>query len=268
MTHKLYSSNNFAYMLKKYNYNLNLGDIVAGTIIYKEFTGFLVNIGDDILGYLPKEELGLYNLAQYDKQVLNLLLNTTREFLLITNNPKLKQAILSIKRLDYIRAWKRIQQYPNENIIFNLKLKYKNNGGFITSLDGINGFIPRSQIYLTDNIMKVKDAYIQAKLITINEQKNLIIFSNKSALLCLSKHKFRIGELIYGEIKIIQPYGLFIQVYQMIALLHISEITSIYIDNIYNYFTVGKIIKIKIIHIDMKQGRLSLSRRYSKNNIK
>nr|YP_009391945.1 ribosomal protein S1 [Acrosorium ciliolatum]ARW60089.1 ribosomal protein S1 [Acrosorium ciliolatum] len=256
-------NNNFAYMLKKYKYNLHPGDIVAGTIIYKEYNGFLVNIGDNITGYLPQEEIGLTNIIINNYTKLNSLINITREFFLVTHNPHLKQSILSIKRLEYIRGWKRIKQYQNENIIFNLKIKHFNKGGIITYLDNIHGFIPKSHIYLKNNKIKFEKQNIKCKLITANEQNNRLILSNKSALLYLSKHKFRLGELIYGKVKQIKPYGLFIEIYGIIALLHISEITDKYINNIYNFFHIEKIIKVKIIHIDMKQGRLSVSRRYN-----
>lgn len=256
--------NKFANILKKYDYNLHPGDIVAGTIIHKEYNGYLVNIGDNIAGYLPQEEIILEKNIKKNNSMLYFLINTTREFLLIKYNINSKQLILSIKRLDYIRAWKRIRQYKNENIIFDTTIKYRNKGGFITSLDGLNSFIPQSQIYLNNKIFKLPKQNIKSKLIQLNEQKNQIILSNKSALLYLSKHKFRLGELIYGKIKKITPYGIFIEIYEIIALLHISQITSQYIYNIYNVFYIGNIIKIKIIHIDMKQGRLSVSRRYSK----
>nr|QCI06565.1 ribosomal protein S1 [Erythroglossum lusitanicum] len=254
----------FANILKKYNYNLHTGDIVAGTIIHKEYNGYLVNIGDNISGYLPKEEIILEKNIKKNNNMLYLLINNTREFLLIKYNIQSKQLILSIKRLDYIRTWKRIRQYKNENIIVNTTIKYKNKGGFITSLDGLNSFIPQSHIYLDNKRLKLPKKNIKCKLIQLNEQKNQIILSNKSALLYLSKHKFRLGELIYGKIKKITPYGIFIEIYKIIALLHISQIKSEYIYNIYNVFYIGNIIKIKIIHIDMKQGRLSVSRRYNK----
>ena len=41
-----------------------------------------------------------------------------------------------------------------------------------------------------------------------------------------------------------------------------SEIESKKIDRSHNMFKVGDKIKVKIIHIDKKQGRLSLSRRH------
>nr|YP_009393611.1 ribosomal protein S1 [Bostrychia simpliciuscula]ARW62173.1 ribosomal protein S1 [Bostrychia simpliciuscula] len=256
-------TNSFAEILKKYNYNPHAGDIVAGTIIHQEYSGFLVNIGNKIAGYLPTEEITLFNYRKKKKNYS--LIKTTREFFLIEQNNNLKKSILSIKRIDYIRSWKRIKQFYLEDIIFYLYIQHINKGGFITYLEGIQSFIPKSQIYLKpenkqDYSNKKKN--IQCKLLISNEQKNQLILSNKSAILSLALHKFKLGEILYGKILYIKPYGLFINIYGVIALLHISEISYKYINNINFFFKIGKLIKVKIIHIDTKQGRLSVSKRY------
>nr|QCI05931.1 ribosomal protein S1 [Dasysiphonia japonica] len=249
-------NNSFEKILKKYNYRLNSGDIVAGTIIYKESHGFLVNIGDKILGYLPQEETNI--IIDYNNNK-NFLINITREFFLIKHNEDRKQYILSIKRLEYIRSWKRIKQLQLENIIFNLKIHYSNKGGLITYLENIQAFIPKS--HTLDQNNQFKNYEIKCKILITDEQKNQLILSNKSAILQLSIHKFRLGELLYGSIVKIKNYGLFVKIYNTIALLHISEVGYKYINDLNKIFYIGKLIKIKIMHINIKQGRLSVSKR-------
>nr|YP_009396084.1 ribosomal protein S1 [Dasya naccarioides]ARW65270.1 ribosomal protein S1 [Dasya naccarioides] len=249
-------NNSFEKILKKYNYSLNSGDIVAGTIIYQESNGFLVNIGDKILGYLPQEETKIL----INDNNKNLLINTTREFFLIKHNQDKKQYILSIKRLEYIIYWKRIKQLQLENIIFNLKIHYSNKGGLITYLENIQAFIPKSHT-LNQNNSRLKNSEIKCKILIIDEQKNQLILSNKSAILQSSVHKFRLGELLYGSIIKIKNYGLFIKIYNTVALLHISEVGYKYINDLNKIFYIGKLVKIKIIHINIKQGRLSVSKR-------
>lgn len=256
--------NKFKHLLKQYKYDLQSGDIVAGTIIYTEYKGFLVIIGDNISGYLPEEEIDIeFNQNNNNYQFI---LNTTREFFLIKYNTNIKQYILSIKRLSYIRGWNRIKQLQLENIIFHLPINYINKGGLITYLEGIQAFIPKSHIVL-NNKQTFDNQKIKCKMLITDEKKNQLILSNKSALLYLSFHKFKIGELIYGIITRIQKYGLFIKIYHTIALLHISEIGSTYIKDINIMFTIGQLIKVKIIYIDVKQGRISVSKRYIKNHI-
>lgn len=258
----LFINEDFSCMLKKYNYSLHPGDIVAGTILNKEKNGFLVNIGDKIAGYLPIDEVSLeFNY----KNPNQLLITITREFFIVAYNTTKKQLILSIKRLEYIRAWKRIKQIYQENILFNLKIENLNKGGIITYIEGIQGFIPNSHIILNNNHIK-QNKDIICKLLIVDEKNNQIILSNKSALLYLSQHKFRMREIVYGQITKIKEYGLFININTIIALLHISEISSEYIDNLYHTFNIGDIVKVQIIYINLKQGKLSLSTKIFTNH--
>nr|ARW60292.1 ribosomal protein S1 [Laurencieae sp.] len=262
-------NNSFGNILQKYQYDLHNGDIIAGTIIHKESLGFLVNIGTKVAGYLPQEETNLKSTI-INKDSL-FLVNTTREFFLMAKNVSSKQPILSIKRLEYIRAWKRIKQIYLEDIMVNLKIAYTNKGGIITYLEGIQGFIPKSHIEIRAKKFigeTKKNTYIYCKILTINEHKNQLILSNKSAVFVLSQHKFKLGEVLYGKVILIRSYGLFLDIYGIKALLHVSEISHKHVDNMNLLFNIGKIIKIKVIHINNKRGQLSVSKRYLKHHNK
>ena len=138
------SVNIFKDMLKRYEYKLSSGDIVAGTIIHNERSGFLVNIGTKTSGYLPQAEVDISSTKYRTKS--QMLVGTTRDFFLVAKNLQKTQYILSIKRLNYIRAWKRIKQIYLEDIVLNVVIKRPNKGGAITYLEGIQAFIPKSQI--------------------------------------------------------------------------------------------------------------------------
>nr|ARW68803.1 ribosomal protein S1 [Palisada sp.] len=257
--------NSFADILQKYRYSINNGDIIAGTIVHKESLGFLVNIGTKIGGYVPQEEIKLKSDTANSKS--SFLVNATREFFLMAKNINNKQPILSIKRLEYIRAWKRIKQMYIEDTIVNLKIEYHNKGGIITYLENIQGFIPKSQIEDETNPEKNKKIkYIYCKIFSINEQKNQLILSNKSTIFLLSKHRFKLGELLYGKVILIKSYGLFLNIYGIKALLHISEIKSNLEEKTELFFQKDTLVKVKVIHINNKRGELSVSERNLKNN--
>lgn len=258
------SQNTFKDILQKYKYELNSGDIVAGTIIHHEKCGFLVNIGTNISGYLPQEEVKT-ELGKNEKKHL-MSLQTTRDFFLLAKNLYTQQYVLSIKRLNYIRAWKRIKQIYVEDIIFSLKIKHINKGGVIIYLEGIQGFIPKSHIS-EDNIKFKIDSNnkIKCKLLRVNENQNQLILSNKSANLALSKHKLKLGEIIYGKIIAIKSYGLFIKIYNINALLHNSEIILKKRLKLEQTLKIGLFIKVKIIYLNRKQGQVSVSIKNLKN---
>lgn len=252
-THK-----DFASVLNKYNYKLNLGDITAGTIFSEEKDGFLVDIGARIAAYLPKDEVTVYK--KYS--LTNKIINETREFFILAHNKKSKQLILSIKRLEYIRAWERIKQMKQEDIAINLIINEINKGGLLTDIEGIQGFIPNSHIINIQNKSSLLNKKLTCQFLLIDEKLNKIIFSNKRAVLTKLSKIIQVGQITIGTITKIETYGLFINIHDVTALLHVSEIGHNRVDQIKNTFQVGDKIKVKIIHIDKKQGRLSLSRRY------
>ena len=250
----------FAKILKEYNYKIHPGDVVAGTILHNEKSGFLVEIGTKTLGYLPKEELTL-NLKEKHKYTL-IATKITRDFFLIAENKYNKQYILSLKRLDYIRAWKRIKQMYVEDIIFSLKIENINKGGFITYLEGIQGFIPKSHVYMNNDnkdFYKLKNQQIKCKLLSFNENKNQLILSNKSAKYSMLKHKFKLGELVYGKIISQKAYGIFININNIKALLHKSEIKRETKHSAYLILENDQFIKTKIIYLNTREGLISVS---------
>nr|WCH56213.1 ribosomal protein S1 [Calliblepharis sp.] len=256
-----FTENNFAFVLNEYKYNVNLGDIVAGTIFNMEKKGFLVDIGTPIVCYLPCEEISLINNNKKAINCLNYIDNTTREFFILAYNKNTQQLILSIKRLEYIRAWKRIKQIENEDIILNLYIHSRNKGGLIAIIEGIQGFIPNSHLGPIEKKILSHKKYIQCKLLLADEKNNKLILSHKKAILSIVSKKLKIGDKINGKIIKIENYGVFIEIYNILSLLHISEIGNQNITNIEQIFNIGDIVKVKILHIDTQQGRISVSMR-------
>ncbi len=148
---KNFTHQDFASVLDKYKYKLSVGDITAGTIFSKEKQGFLVDIGEDVAAYLPKNEISL---SKYKRTAP--FVNNSREFFILAYNKKANQLILSVKRLEYIRGWERIKQIKREDATIKIHIDKINKGGLIVALEGIQGFIPNSHIA---NIQEKKIAH-------------------------------------------------------------------------------------------------------------
>nr|YP_009294755.1 ribosomal protein S1 [Gracilariopsis chorda]AOM67015.1 ribosomal protein S1 [Gracilariopsis chorda] len=256
-----FSEKDFGAILNKYDYSLHPGDIVAGTIFHKESRGFLVDIGSHVAGYLPIDEILLNSFNKYNQYTLENFVNNTREFFILAYDKHKQQLLLSVKRLDYIRAWKRIKQLESEDIILHLPVSNVNKGGILTNLEGLQSFIPKSHLISFSYDQGFIKNNIQCKLLFSDEKTNKLILSHKLAMLSVYSNLLKIGSTVYGQITQIKKYGIFISIYGIPALLHISEIGYTHIDNINYIFQVGKKIKVKIIHIDMQQGRIYVSKR-------
>lgn len=246
---------NFSYVLNKYQYKLNVGDIVAGKIFNKEKNGYLVEIGAKLASFLPITEISLStNLSIYTGLI--------REFFILAYNQHSGQLIISIKRLEYIRAWTRIKQMYEEDIILNLYVLDVNKGGLIVTLEGIQSFIPNSHLLNSQNKKALLGTYLKCKFLAVNEKSNQLILSHKRALLSIHGKQLKLGQVISSKILNIQSYGIFLSVNNIPTLLHISEISNQHIDNINKNFNVGEEIDVQIMHIDEQQGRLSVSRKH------
>ncbi len=74
--------------------------------------------------------------------------------------------------------------------------------------------------------------------------------------------KPEIGEVYDGKVKAIQPYGAFVEIMPgKDGLLHISEIKWEKVETLEGVLEIGEEIKVKLIDIDQKTGKLRLSRK-------
>lgn len=251
----LFTHKDFAFLLNKYKYKLNIGDITAGTIFSQEKGGFLVDIGEPIAAYLPLDETSINQ-----NNITTPIINNSREFFILAYNKTYRQLIVSIKRLEYIRGWQRVRQIKDEDITSDLCIEKINKGGLITNIEGIQGFIPNSHITNINLKPYLRYQNIKCQILFVNEKTNTIIFSNKRAKLKELLSTIYVGQNIDGTITKIQKYGVFINIHGFIALLHISEIGKDNLNNI-KIFHIGNVIRVQIIHIDTQQGRLSVSRK-------
>ena len=72
--------------------------------------------------------------------------------------------------------------------------------------------------------------------------------------------RIAVGKIVKGKVNGIQPYGAFIALDDnKQGLVHISEITHGYVKNIYDYFHIGDEVTVKVLAIDEKNGKISLS---------
>ncbi|TCL47305.1 general stress protein 13 [Thermolongibacillus altinsuensis] len=72
--------------------------------------------------------------------------------------------------------------------------------------------------------------------------------------------KWKVGAIVTGKVTGIQPYGVFVSLDEHTqGLVHISEITEGFVKNIYDYVQIGEKVNVKVIAVDEKTNRISLS---------
>ena len=72
--------------------------------------------------------------------------------------------------------------------------------------------------------------------------------------------KYQVGEVVSGKVTGVQPYGAFVALDEETqGLVHISEITYGYVKEVSEFLSVGQEIEVKVLEVDEKAGKISLS---------
>jgi polyribonucleotide nucleotidyltransferase len=70
-----------------------------------------------------------------------------------------------------------------------------------------------------------------------------------------------VGDVYEAKVKTVMPYGVFVEFNGKSGLLHVSEISHSRIDNVEDVLAEGDSVKVKLIGIDQKTGKIRLSRK-------
>jgi len=150
-----------------------------------------------------------------------------------------------------------------EDIVISGKIIKKNKGGFIVVADDIEFFLPRSQAMLNAQANHI-GKNIEARIIKI-EDNNIVI--SRANLLKEKRDKkeskikeiLESQEMISGRVKNIVSYGMFVDIGDVIGLVHYNEISYKGAVNPSKYFKIDDEVNVKVIDYDAKKGHLSLS---------
>ena len=251
-----FTHDDFAALLDKYDYHFSPGDIVAGTVFSIEPRGALIDIGAKTAAYIPIQEMSI-NRVDAPEEVLQS--NETREFFILTDENEDGQLTLSIRRIEYMRAWERVRQLQTEDATVRSAVFATNRGGALVRIEGLRGFIPGSHISTRKPKEDLVGEELPLKFLEVDEDRNRLVLSHRRALVERKMNRLEVGEVVIGTVRGIKPYGAFIDIGGVSGLLHISEISHDHIDTPHSVFNVNDEVKVMIIDLDAERGRISLS---------
>ena len=251
-----FTHEDFAALLDKYDYHFSPGDVVAGTVFSIEPRGALIDIGAKTAAYIPVQEMSI-NRVDSPEEVLQS--NETREFFILTDENEDGQLTLSIRRIEYMRAWERVRQLQAEDATVRSLVFATNRGGALVRIEGLRGFIPGSHISTRKPKEDLVGEELPLKFLEVDEDRNRLVLSHRRALVERKMNRLEVGEVVIGNVRGIKPYGAFIDIGGVSGLLHISEISHDHIDTPHSVFNVNDEVKVMIIDLDAERGRISLS---------
>lgn len=238
--------------------SFSLGDTVIGTVCKLEPQGALINLGAEILAYIPLREMSIAEVHS-PEEVLHL--NQTREFLIVSDrdqdgNPMLS---LSIRAFEQQTPWDRVRKMQAENVTVYATVYATCSSGVWVKIEGLRGFIPGSHIFNHKPIEDLGGEELPLKFLEVDEKRDSLVLSHCHALGVESKiEKLKVGDIVVGCICRLKPYGAWVNIGDVVALLHIAEISHDPFDTPHSVFQVNDELKAIILDINVR-GRISLS---------
>ena len=218
--------------------------------------GALIDIGAKTAAYIPIQEMSI-NRVDDPSEVLQA--DETREFFILTDENEDGQLTLSIRRIEYMRAWERVRQLQQEDATVRSNVFATNRGGALVRIEGLRGFIPGSHISAREAKEDLVGEDLPLKFLEVDEERNRLVLSHRRALVERKMNGLEVGQVVIGSVRGIKPYGAFIDIGGVSGLLHISEISHDHIDTPHSVFNVNDELKVMIIDLDAERGRISLS---------
>ena len=218
--------------------------------------GALIDIGAKTAAYIPIQEMSI-NRVDNPTEVLQA--DETREFFILTDENEDGQLTLSIRRIEYMRAWERVRQLQQEDATVRSNVFATNRGGALVRIEGLRGFIPGSHISAREAKEDLVGEDLPLKFLEVDEERNRLVLSHRRALVERKMNGLEVGQVVKGSVRGIKPYGAFIDIGGVSGLLHISEISHDHIDTPHSVFGVNDELKVMIIDLDAERGRISLS---------
>lgn len=179
------------------------------------------------------------------------------------------------------RPWEMAQELFNNDQSIELTVSGHNKGGLLVNWNGLQGFIPASQL-LDFPQFHLESERLQAltnwhgkklllKIIELNPSSNRLIFSERAALVNLDQkeqmlNQVEVDQVLQGEITNLTNFGAFVDLGGVEGLIHISELSWSRVTHPAQIVSPGEKVQVKVIQIDEDAERIALSMKRLKRN--
>ncbi|HBY98285.1 MAG: S1 RNA-binding domain-containing protein [Ardenticatenaceae bacterium] len=172
--------------------------------------------------------------------------------------------------------WSTLEDYFNRGEVLVLPVVGYNKGGLLVEWEGLQGFVPASQLsdctkrldeslgermaYLAEQI----DQQIRVKIIELDRSQNRIIFSERAAAWqgrCPDEiiDELEPGDVCVGQVSNLCDFGVFVDLGGIDGLIHVSELSWRRVNHPRDVLAPGQEVQVYVIDVDRERRRIALS---------
>lgn len=173
-------------------------------------------------------------------------------------------------------AWRTLEDYFNRGEVLVLPVVGYNKGGLLVEWEGLQGFVPASQLadctkrldeslsermaYLAERI----DEQVRVKVIELDRNQNRIIFSERAAAWqgrCPDDiiEELEPGDICVGTVSNLCDFGVFVDLGGIDGLIHVSELSWRRVNHPKDVLAPGQEVEVYVIDVDRERRRIALS---------
>lgn len=232
------------------------GEVVSGVVIEHESDGIYVDIGGKAPGFMPKAECGLGVITD----LKNRFPKGARVDVLVTGEQNADGMVtISCRALALRQAWEKVRQLEKEGRVLQVKVTGFNRGGVTADVEGLRGFIPRSQLQEGDNHESLVGRTLGVVFLEVSPETRKLVLSEKKAATAARFAELEVGQLVSGQVASLKPYGFFIDLGGVSGLLHQSCVTGGGLRDLREAFSPGETIQALVTDLDPGRGRITLN---------
>ena len=258
------SANTFEEMLEKSLVTLRNGQVVTGKVIGVNEKEVYLDIGFKIDGTIPAEE---FPMVKDQRQVA---VGDKVEAIVTRVSDKDGIVYLSKKKVDEKRRYEDINDAFTTGDSIKGTVKEATSGGLILDINGVDAFMPISQIstQFQRNLQKFIGRKLKVRVIECDRRKKKLIVSRKVLIEEENERmekevwsKLAVGEVVKGTVKSFSNFGAFIDLGGIDGLAHISELSWGKINHPQDVLELGQEVDVIIKEIDKDKRKVSLAYR-------
>ncbi len=243
--------------------SLSRNQEIEGTVIAILPQEIILDLGTKAEGVIQKKDLS-------DEEASNLKVGDKLKAIVIYTENEFGQAVLSpakgnLKGIQNQDKWKKFIRAKESNETLRGKGLEINKGGLVVEVSGIRGFLPSSQVSLSQasDLDALIGREIEVNVIEVDPAQNRLILAKKTEVSEEVKDKLntiKVGDEVEGKVAAVLPFGIFVTLPDGVeGLVHVSELSWEKVEDPGSLYKVSDQVKAKVIQVDGGSGRVNLS---------
>lgn len=235
------------------------GDLVEGKVVGVSDRGALIDFGYKSEGVIAAEELAASGETPTVGDTIEVVIKSIPGG---DAPPSLSRSDAKLRKV-----WNDLEEAFKEERAVIGKIVDKTKGGLRVDLNGIEAFLPGSQI--DSRPIRGLDSYIgqdiEAKIIKFSRRRNNIVLSRKVITdVAINEQKaatlssIDVGYVVEGTIKNLTEYGAFVDIGGIDGLLHVTDMSWGRLANPADQFKVNDHLQVKVLKLDREKEKISL----------